>query len=195
MVKVIFMLFFAIAAGALASQLARVLYGRHEDVPACVKVEPFIVSDYLEEMDRALVDILQKQEPVDQIIILWWGLDGLTLDENGELKWISRKKPKPVNQNVSYQPQQGICQSPAGIINDLQYQNTYCQTQASPQAQIANLIAQTQTCCVPPPKPAFLNAYPEYSVFCSALINGTIPIDIGGCGGNGGPAVWTWKGW
>lgn len=37
------------------------------------------------------------------------------MNEDGELEWISRKTPKPVNQNVSYQP----CQS-------MQNANLYC---------------------------------------------------------------------
>ena len=64
--------------------------------------EPFVVSEYYDRMEKAALDILENQEPVDQTIILWWGLDGLRLNEDGELEWISRKTPKPVNQNVSY---------------------------------------------------------------------------------------------
>lgn len=29
-------------------------------------------------------------------------------DENGNLKWISREKPGPINQNVFYQPIQSV---------------------------------------------------------------------------------------
>lgn len=51
---------------------------------------PFSAAAYWERMEQAQLDILEDQKPVDQTVILWWGLDGLTLDENGELKWISR---------------------------------------------------------------------------------------------------------
>lgn len=69
--------------------------------------EPFVVSEYYSHMEKAAIDILEKQEPIDKTIILWWGLDGLKLNEDGTLEWISRKKPKPVNQDISYQ----MCQS------------------------------------------------------------------------------------
>lgn len=58
---------------------------------------PFSVSAYLDRLERIRLDICEDQKPVDQTIILWWGLDGLTLDEKGKLKWISRKKKAPVN--------------------------------------------------------------------------------------------------
>ena len=61
--------------------------------------EPFIVSEYCDRMEKATLDILEHREAVEQTIILWWGLDGLRLNEDGELEWISRKTPKPVNQN------------------------------------------------------------------------------------------------
>lgn len=79
------------------------------------KTEPFIVSEYYDRMEKAALDILEQQEPVDQTIILWWGLDGLRMNEDGELELVSRRKPKPVQGNVFYQP----CQS-------MQNANMYC---------------------------------------------------------------------
>jgi len=112
----------------------------------------FFVSEYLSKMERAALDILEHQEPVDQTIILWWGLDGLRLNEDGELEWVSRKKPKLINQNVSYQPCQCItpmpqytmCQIPQEQIDALEYQNTMLQRQAAQTAQnmmIVNSLA------------------------------------------------------
>lgn len=75
------------------------------------KIKPFIVSEYYDRIEKAALDILEDQKPVDQIIILWWGFDGLRLNENGELEWISRKKQKPVNQNICYQPAQSMAQA------------------------------------------------------------------------------------
>ncbi|NBI08654.1 hypothetical protein D1641_01290 [Colidextribacter sp. OB.20] len=59
--------------------------------------EPFSVAEYMDRIDRAQVEILSNQKTVDQTIILWWGLDGLRLNEDGILEWITRKKktPKP----------------------------------------------------------------------------------------------------
>lgn len=70
--------------------------------------EPFIASEYLARIEQTSFEIAENQEPVGQTIILWWGLDGLRLNEDGSLEWISRKKPKPVNQDVFYQPYQSI---------------------------------------------------------------------------------------
>lgn len=80
-------------------------------------------AEYWERMGTAeaeywkQLEILEKKESADQAVVLWWGLDGLTLDENGELKWISRKKPKPVNQNVFYQPCQSVLYGDNKIID------------------------------------------------------------------------------
>lgn len=61
------------------------------------KTEPFIVSEYYDRMEKAALDILEHQEAVEQTIILWWGLDGLRLNEDGTLEWVSRRKPRPVD--------------------------------------------------------------------------------------------------
>lgn len=61
-----------------------------------LNTSPFIVSEYYDRMGKSALDILESQEPVDQTIILWWGLDGLRLNEDGSLEWISRKKPETV---------------------------------------------------------------------------------------------------
>lgn len=55
---------------------------------------PFSVSKYLERIERAALDIVENKEPVDHTIILWWGLDGLRLNENGTIEAVSRKKQK-----------------------------------------------------------------------------------------------------
>lgn len=77
--------------------------------------EPFVISEYYARTEQAALDILEQQEPMDQTIILWCGLDGLRLNEDGTMEWVSRRKPKPVRGNVFYQP----CQS-------MQNANMYC---------------------------------------------------------------------
>ena len=121
-------------------------------------LEPFVVSEYYDRMEKATLDILKQQEPVDQTIILWWGLDGLRMNEDGELEWISRKTPKPVNQNVSYHPCQSIqtynpnlfdqTQSTRASIDALMAQNVSLQMQAYQAQQIEQLINSMQQCCV-----------------------------------------------
>lgn len=143
--------------------------------------EPFSVSSYYARIEKTSLDILDAKKPVDQIIILWWGLDGLRLNEDGELEWISRKKPEPVNQNVFYQTAQkmeqaiaqvsrpfdySMCQSTQAQINALQAQNTALQMQAAQQAQNMAMMAALQSYIVPYP------TYPDRG--------------IGGSGGTGG---------
>ena len=97
--------------------------------------KPFIVSEYYDRTEKAALDILETQEPVDQTIILWWGLDGLRLNEDGSLEWVSRKKLKPVNQNVSWQ----LCQNVTYIP-----QFDACQSTQATREQLFNLNMQLQ---------------------------------------------------
>lgn len=100
-----------------------------------LEIEPFSVPAYFARMEKATLDILQKQEPIDKTIILWWGLDGLRLNEDGTLEWISRKKPKLVNQDISYQ----MCQSSQPIQTGFQQARWVDQAQST-RAQIEELM-------------------------------------------------------
>ena len=113
-------------------------------------LEPFILSEYFSHMEQASLDILENQESVDKTIILWWGLGGLRLNEDGSLEWISRKKPKPVNQNISYQymPQMNMVQSTADRIEMLMQQNQQLQFQMSQQRMMEQIVQ----CCAMPPR-------------------------------------------
>lgn len=81
----------------------RNLLGLERDCHESAK--PFVVSEYLARIEKASLDILESREPTDKIIILWWGLDGLRLNEDGSLEWVSRKRPEKA---VFYQPRQTI---------------------------------------------------------------------------------------
>lgn len=129
--------------------------------------EPFVVSEYYNRMEKATLDILEHQGPVDQTIILWWGLDGLRLNEDGELEWVSRRKPKPVQGNVFYQSCQSVpaynldllaqTQSTRASIDALMAQNVRLQMQALQAQQSMQLISSLQQCCVQYPV-----QYPNY---------------------------------
>lgn len=56
----------------------------------------FNVSEYMERIEKAYLEILETRQPISQSITLWWGLDGLRLKEDGTTEWVSRKKPKPL---------------------------------------------------------------------------------------------------
>lgn len=53
--------------------------------PMPCRHKKFSVCDYLDHMENAALEIAEEKEPIDQTIILWWGLDGLRLDEDGSL--------------------------------------------------------------------------------------------------------------
>lgn len=132
-----------------------------------VKTEPFIVSEYYDRMEKAALDILEHQWPVDQTIILWWGLDGLRLNDDGTLEWVRRKKQKPVQENVFYQ----LCQSAPAYNHDLLAQtqstrasidalmakNASLRMQALQAQQRMQLLNSLQQCCVQYPA-----QYPPY---------------------------------
>ena len=119
------------------------------------KTEPFIVSEYYDRIEKAALDILEYQESVDQTIVLWWGLDGLRLNEDGTLEWVSRKKSKPVQENMFYQLCQSVpaynpdllaqTQSTRSSIDALMAQNVSSQIQAQQRMQLVNSLQQ---CCV-----------------------------------------------
>lgn len=94
-------------------------------------VEPFVLSEYFERTEKAFIDTLQKRNHIDRTIVLWYGLDGLRMNEDGTFEWISREKPKTANQNTFYQ----MCQSTPILFDGLQ------NTQAS-QEQIFALKMQ-----------------------------------------------------
>ena len=130
-------------------------------------LEPFVISEYCARTEQAALDILEQQEPVNQTIILWWGLDGLRLNEDGTLEWVSKRKPKPVRVNVFCQPCQSApaynpdllaqTQSKRASIDALMAQNVSLQMQAYQAQQTAQVINSLQQCCVQHPA-----QYPQY---------------------------------
>lgn len=145
----------------------------------------FSVSEYLSRIEQAALDILESMKPIDKTITLWWGLDGLRLNEDGTTEWVSRKK-KSV-ETVSYQPCQSIRPIHAGIgggggggsngsggsgilillsdktqstraqIDALMAQNAALQTQCIADARNAKIANMIQQCCVQYPA-----QYPPY---------------------------------
>lgn len=79
-----------------------------ENAETTIQKSDWTVSGYYDRIEKAALDIARKRKPDDKIIILWLVVDGLRLNENGELEWIKRETETAKNQNVLYQPQQGI---------------------------------------------------------------------------------------
>lgn len=65
-------------------------------------IEPFSVAEYFKRKEKLNIELLEEQKAAKHTIVLWWGLDGLRMNEDGSTEWI---KKKSVNQNVFYQHQ------------------------------------------------------------------------------------------
>lgn len=103
----------------------------------------FSVSEYFDRIEKASIEILEEIKPVDHTIVLWWGLDGLRLNEDETLEWTSRKRQTTGNE--FYQPCQSIQPVQSGLLRFEQIQNTMIP------------IYALQQCCVQYPM-----QYPQY---------------------------------
>lgn len=52
------------------------------------------VAEHFKRIEQAALDITESKEPIDRTIILWWGLDGLRLNEDGTIEAVCRGKKK-----------------------------------------------------------------------------------------------------
>lgn len=83
-----------------------------------IEPSPYKVSDYYDHIEKAQVEILNNQKPIDNVIILWFGLDGLRINKDGTSKWIKRNEPKEATSSMCsyFSPQQSIIRSPNELL-------------------------------------------------------------------------------
>lgn len=125
-----------------------------------IESKPFTVSEYLDRIEKAALDILDTHKPEDRTITLWWGFDGLRISEDGTAEWISRRKPEPVNQGVFCQPQQVMAQVAYPISH---YGMDMCQsTQATIDALQAQIAMQNVNARLQGQLQAYQVSYPAY---------------------------------
>lgn len=135
--------------------------------------KPFVLSEYYARMEQAALDIAEHQEPVDKEIILWWGFDGLRMGKDGELEWISRKKPNLSMQNVYYQPCQLLADVPhhsmaqsiqatQDTLSSIRAQLAMTNINMAQQRQIQNINSMLQSCAVP--LPGYMGYNPQYQL-------------------------------
>lgn len=55
--------------------------------------KPFSVTEYFDRMERESLKLAERKQ--QYLIVLWWGFDGLRLNEDGTTEWISRKQYAP----------------------------------------------------------------------------------------------------
>lgn len=157
-VKLLFTLFACLALAATLSfpYAIRDKIERRKALRETV-VKKFNVSEYLARTEKENLEILENRKSVDKTIILWWGFDGLRLNEDGLIEWISRKKQSPISQNVFRQPwqtgrltmQYDMCQSTQAKIDALMAQNMQSQVQAWQVEQNRQMVNALQGCAIP----------------------------------------------
>lgn len=121
-------------------------------------IPKFSVSSYLQRV-QDLSDELQheKEQSTNYRIVLWWGIDGLTLNADGSYKWIKKEIIKfttltspagawyeSMVQQIcctsQYQRFDSMLQCQQSRIDELQMQNTMLQLQCAQQQQMQNMI-------------------------------------------------------
>lgn len=91
----------------------------------------FFAAEYLARIEEVVLNILENTEPIDKTITLWWGLDGLRLNEDGTTEWVNRRK-----RNSATQPMRtgyllnGQMQNAKAQIDALMAQNAMLQMQS-----------------------------------------------------------------
>lgn len=147
---------------------------RERDLFEVQRTKPFSATEYLDRIERESLKLAERRE--QYAIVLWWGYDGLRLNEDGTAEWISRRKetddifawtPEGGGGGCGY----GVCSTARrldGTIVSLEAQNTICnidsviqahklalqaqEIQALQSAQMQNMI----NCIRPSPYPAYL---------------------------------------
>lgn len=146
---------------------------------SAIKQPKFSVSDYYDRTQQQQEELQAEKENQDPyVIILWWGLDGLRLNDDGSFEWI-RKNQKPVS--ISYQPQQSVTrQIDDGIralntqiqtgMNRLRYEILIQQMQAAQIQQTQNIINSLQSAPYPQymsyPSQCCINQYTPDLTWC-----------------------------
>lgn len=118
-----------------------------EDSTIVPCVPEFSVSDYLERIEKAGIEIAREQEKQEPYqLVLWLVVEGLRLNEDGTTEWIRREEDKHKPISVSYSPPQYIVQN--AFQNIMQSQYNGCQNTARTNEMIQGLQSQIQACCI-----------------------------------------------
>jgi len=112
----------------------------------------FNASEYMERIEKASLKILEERQPVSQVITLWWGLDGLQMNEDGSAEWVSRRKPKPLPdvwsmcQATTPIRLEGMSQAPQDEIEALKKQLNMMNFDSALQLQMRLVSMSLQSC-------------------------------------------------
>lgn len=188
MLKILFL-----AAGIAMIASCRLAYlsakkRKNDDLCAySTPVRRFSVSEYMERTEKAWLEIMREQErkPV-YLITIWWGLDGLKLNEDGTTEWIRRGANKP--DNLYYGLVQSITPPPAPSYSCGGVENVAMSVDAqirALQSQMqANIIQQSSMIQTAALISAIRPSYSQYPTQC-----GYYPQQYGYWGN----PYWNWK--
>lgn len=54
------------------------------------------VHDYYERIENESLSLSERFLDDGYVLTLWWGVDGLKMDDRGHYEWIKRKREKPI---------------------------------------------------------------------------------------------------
>jgi len=126
--------------------------------------DPFSVSEYYKRIERTWLEFLSEQECVEKYtLVLWVGLDGLRLNDDGTMEWIKRDmygqtKPREISlaNEQSYVPCFSNLQN---TIMSLQEQKQALLFREAQNLQWQNLINSLQ---FTPPMSPYIQSAPYY---------------------------------
>lgn len=111
-------------------------FGRLTEDKECTPVSyvsDFSPSAYMGRIEKAAVEIMQEAEKKPKYqLVLWAGLDGLRLNDDGTSTWIRREEDKP----KAVAPVQS-----GGFVSEI-----YCDVFGNVSCETQNRIAQLQNC-------------------------------------------------
>lgn len=92
-------------------------------------VSDFSVYKYMDRIEKAGIEIMAEEEKRQEYqLVLWAGLDGLRMNQDGTTEWIRREEEKQKPISVSYSPCQSLVQEPAQNTINIIQKNTTQQT-------------------------------------------------------------------
>lgn len=111
-----------------------------------IHVEPFSLTAYFDRTEKLYISLLEEAENFKpEPIILWWGIDGLRLNDDGTTEWV-RKEPIQEQKYGSWHESGFGCAG--GIGNYIASDYSVLQDLDRIKNIISNNSLQTQTQCM-----------------------------------------------
>lgn len=139
-------------------------------------ISDFSVSEYMDRLEKAGIEIMDEAEKRPEYkVILWAGLDGLRMNQDGTTEWIRREEKKQEPVSVFYSPPNQLLsvssetmQNPfSGFQNiteqiDSQIRNQTCQIENSIRMMQMQMEQNMVNCIRPAYGPPYIQAMNPY---------------------------------